>query len=75
MYGHHWHHSATIAKTTTPRTVDKYVLRLSYSATKYSFMAVLVHFPYFIPPKWEKTVAALTCYGDIKCCFFAAPHP
>ena len=51
-------HSATIAETTTPRAVDKYVLHLSYQTAKHNFTAVLVHFPYFMPPKWEKTVGA-----------------
>ena len=42
---------------------------------KHSFMAVLVHFPYFIPPKWEETVATLICYAGPKWCLFAASHP
>ena len=54
MYGHQCRHNTTIAKTTAPRAVDKYVLHLSYHSVKHSFMAVLVHFLYFIPPKWEK---------------------
>ena len=47
-------------------------LRLSYQTVKHSFMAVMVHFPYFIPREWEKTVAALLCCGGPKLCFFAA---
>ena len=75
QYGHHRRHITTVAKTTKPRAVDNYVLRLSYETGKHSFTAVLVHFPYFIPPKWGKTVAALTCCGGTKCCFFVASHP
>ena len=75
MYGHHCRHNTTIAKTTALRAVAKYVLHLSYHTMKHSFMAVLVHFPYFIPPKCEKTVAGLVCFGGPKLCFFAASHP
>ena len=45
MYGHHRRHNTTIASTTAPRAVDKYVLHLSYQTVKHSFMVVLVHFP------------------------------
>ena len=75
MYGHHWRHNMAIAKTTAPRAVDKYVLHLSYQNAKHSFTVVLVHFPFLIPPKWEKTVAVLICCGGTKCYFFAASHP
>ena len=73
MYGHHWRHSTTIAKMTAAHAAAKYVLKLSYHTAKRSFTAVLVHFPYFIPPKWEKTVAVLRCLWGHKmllfCCF------
>ena len=75
MYGHHCRHSTTIAKTTVPRAVDKYVRHLSYETAKHSFTAVLVYFLHFIPPKWEKTVVVLICRGGTKCCLFAALHP
>ena len=54
MYGHRCRHNTTIAKKTAPHAVDKYVLHLSYQTMKHSFMAVLVHFQYLIPPQWEK---------------------
>ena len=38
-------------------------------------MAGLIYFPYFRPPKWEKTVAALVCCGGPKWCLLAASHP
>ena len=49
--------------------------RERYETAKHSFIALLVHFPYFIRPKWETTVAALICCGGTKCCFFCCFAP
>ena len=75
MYGHHCRHNTTIAGTTAPTALYKYLLYLCCHAMKHSSMAVLVHFPYFTPRVLEKTGAALVCRGGPKWCLFDALHP
>ena len=72
QYGHHWRHITPVAKTIAPRAVDKHVARLSYHAAKHSFTAVLVHFSWFIPPKWKKPwlhSRAVGAQNAAFCCF------
>ena len=87
MYGHHCRHSTTIAKTTAPRAVDKYVLHSAYQIMKHTFMAVLVHYPYFMPPKmgensdfarmmWGPKMVPFCCFAPLNCVSRLLPiHP